>query len=343
MIAGLFLISGVIAPGNTFDETESNVTSIILSEEDNEIEWEVEGYSAQGFKVVWSMNENPEYPLRDGDKYKYFSNPDTRKTSLTAFNGTGTYYVRVCEYLGGLCGVYSNEIVVELEKNYEKIKSEKVCCHKFGYGAGMEKVQSKYVMIDKESCVTPEDFVGGGREIVDDSFCVGSNTIGEKVRDKVKEKIQGNFNESNCPEECICSGATIKCMLASGREMTVHAGKSGNTIIQVKNTNMSTEVTLYKKNETIIGEFKNGEREVKIMPDQVEEKLKERVKARLELRNITLDENGNYQVQTKKRARLFFLIPVREHVEAQIDSSTGEILKMKNPWWGFLARDVKEE
>ena len=132
-------------------------------------------------------------------------------------------------------------------------------------------------------------------------------------------------------------------MLASGREMTVHAGKSGNTIIQVKNTNMSTEVTLYKKNETIIGEFKNGEREVKIMPDQVEEKLKERVKARLELRNITLDENGNYQVQTKKRARLFFLIPVREHVEAQIDSSTGEILKMKNPWWGFLARDVKEE
>ncbi|MBU1151903.1 S-layer homology domain-containing protein [Patescibacteria group bacterium] len=87
----------------------------IQNDGDGEVSWTIDGYSSQGFKVVWSMNEGPTYPLRNGDKYNYYSDAAVRDSELSAFDGSGTYYVRVCEYLGGKCGVYSNEIEVELE------------------------------------------------------------------------------------------------------------------------------------------------------------------------------------------------------------------------------------
>lgn len=76
--------------------------------------WSVDGYSQYGYKLVWSQTAEPVYPTRDSDTYSYFSNPETEQGEIYDFDGTGTYYVRVCEYLGGACGVYSNEIEVEL-------------------------------------------------------------------------------------------------------------------------------------------------------------------------------------------------------------------------------------
>ncbi len=99
---------------DTTNTNETEVVSIILSGEGKNIEWEINGYSAKGFKVVWSKNSGPTYPLRNGDKYNYYTNPDKKTDTLIAFNGDGNYYVRVCEYLGGKCGVYSNEIMINL-------------------------------------------------------------------------------------------------------------------------------------------------------------------------------------------------------------------------------------
>ena len=91
------------------------VKSITLSSSGSTVNWTVNGYSKNGFKVVWSKNSGPTYPCRDGDKYNYLSDPSASTSSLDVFNGAGTYYVRVCEYLGGACGVYSNQITVALE------------------------------------------------------------------------------------------------------------------------------------------------------------------------------------------------------------------------------------
>lgn len=97
-------------------ETEtSSVTSIVLSYAgENSVTWKTTGYSASGFKIVWSKNANPTYPTRDGDQYIYLSAPSAAATTLKAFSGEGLYYVRVCEYLGGKCGLYSNQIEVNL-------------------------------------------------------------------------------------------------------------------------------------------------------------------------------------------------------------------------------------
>lgn len=117
MIAGLLVSSNSISANNDVIPVVASgkVTSIKLESAGmNYVQWTVDGYSAQGFKVVWSKNENPTYPTREGDKYNYYPDPNRAKDMLTPFSGDGTYFVRVCEYLGGKCGVYSNQITVTL-------------------------------------------------------------------------------------------------------------------------------------------------------------------------------------------------------------------------------------
>lgn len=95
-------------------EIKSAVSKIALSGSGKFVSWKTDGYSKDGFKIVWSKNTGPTYPTRDGDKYIYLSDPNSVSTHLEAFNGEGEYNVRVCEYLGGKCGTYSNEINVVL-------------------------------------------------------------------------------------------------------------------------------------------------------------------------------------------------------------------------------------
>jgi hypothetical protein len=102
-------------PNKKKETSSSAVKSISVSSKGNgSVVWSVNGKSKQGFKLVWSKTSGPTYPTRSTDKYKYFSNFNTRSGSISKFDGKGKYYVRVCEYLGGKCGLYSNQIQVSL-------------------------------------------------------------------------------------------------------------------------------------------------------------------------------------------------------------------------------------
>jgi hypothetical protein len=48
-------------------EQSDDVTAITTTASGSAVTWTVNGYSKQGFKVVWSKNANPTYPTRDGD------------------------------------------------------------------------------------------------------------------------------------------------------------------------------------------------------------------------------------------------------------------------------------
>ncbi|MEA2088986.1 MAG: hypothetical protein U9O55_04070 [Patescibacteria group bacterium] len=124
----VFMFNFVFACDTCDDNSDSNdssvVDSIIFSGDNANVKWTVNGYSNKGFKVVWSKNPNPTYPTRSGDKYHYHSSLNKDSDTLTAFDGNGIYYARVCEYLGGKCGVYSNEIVIELSDSSNNNKEE---------------------------------------------------------------------------------------------------------------------------------------------------------------------------------------------------------------------------
>lgn len=98
-------------------EIQSTVNGLFIKEvSDGKVEWIVDGSLSEGVKLTYSTSPNPTYPGRDSDQVQYFSGSGSSGSAqLKAFDGSGVYYVRVCEYLGDSgCGVYSNEIMVNL-------------------------------------------------------------------------------------------------------------------------------------------------------------------------------------------------------------------------------------
>lgn len=78
------------------------------------LDWTVAGIEASnGFKVVWSSEADPVYP---GDNYHYLGSGGARNDILHDMDA-GTYHFRVCEYLGGSCGKYSNDIELTVPSN----------------------------------------------------------------------------------------------------------------------------------------------------------------------------------------------------------------------------------
>ena len=44
-------------------------------------------------------------------------------------------------------------------------------------------------------------------------------------------------------------------------------------------------------------------------------------------------------MRAEKKAKLFGLFRVRERIRAHINAETGEIVRIRASWWGFLATD----
>ena len=103
--------------GDKSDDDDSDVDKISLSvtkKSDDKVKltWSVDGKAKKGFKVVWSKESKPTYP---GDKYHYLSDSGARSDYIDDLEEGKTYYFRVCEYLGGKCGTYSNEVSKKMD------------------------------------------------------------------------------------------------------------------------------------------------------------------------------------------------------------------------------------
>ena len=289
---------------------------------------------------------------------------NTEKHQCTNDTNNGNNESVVCPMDAKLCqdGSYVSRVGPHCEfapcPKQVNISKEKICCAIYGYGVNMTSTNINYKIIAKKECSIPEGFVGGNREIVNNSYCIEEiKTERQDFIDKKweimqdKNRIKNNYtNQSECPDNCTCVGSAMKCELENGsRTMTIIAGKSGNVIFQIKDTNASTNVTLYKADGKVYGVFRDNDTHQIILPDEVKDRIKEMMKdkrgriSNLTDENITLNDTGSYNVEGKKKARLFWIIPVKEKVQFDVNSETGEITKTKTKWWGFLARDVKEQ
>jgi hypothetical protein len=171
------------------------------------------------------------------------------------------------------------------------------------------------------------------------------NMTAAQVMETFRDQNRLRLNQSELPETCNQIGSVIKCNISGGRVMAVMAGESGNTIIRVQGVNMTTEIELYHHNGRVYGISEDNESKVlNYFPDQLRERIRERIQARLADDNetIELNEEGEYEVEIKKRARFLGVFKVKEKVRFHIDPETGEILNERAPWWGFLANDEEE-
>jgi hypothetical protein len=76
------------------------------------VTWTPSHQPQEGYKLVWSTTTGPVYPGNNASFYE----PHKTSGDITWSGATagGTYYVRICEYRGGACGIYSNEVVINL-------------------------------------------------------------------------------------------------------------------------------------------------------------------------------------------------------------------------------------
>jgi Putative peptidoglycan binding domain len=95
-------------------KTVSAAQSITASVSGNKVSWTVVGSTKSGVKVVWSKHQNPTYPPTDDMRATYVDVMNGGSAYIEAFDGEGTYYVRVCEYIDGTCGLHSNQVQTQL-------------------------------------------------------------------------------------------------------------------------------------------------------------------------------------------------------------------------------------
>lgn len=174
----------------------------------------------------------------------------------------------------------------------------------------------------------------------------GNVTVAQ-IRAALQEKnhLRLHANET-VPEGCRRTGSSLKCDINGTRTMTVFAGQSGNIIIQSKGVNASTNVRLYHHNGEVYGLLDDNEtRLIDLLPDQVRDRVKERIRAKISENEteIELDDEGNYEIRTRKESRFLGLFKVREKLRLKVDSQTGNVLSERAPWWGFLANDIEAE
>jgi hypothetical protein len=101
-------------------------------------------------------------------------------------------------------------------------------------------------------------------------------------------------------------------------------------------------------------QLSNGKNaEIKVMPDAASEKALERLKLKNCVEEqgciIELKEVGNgdevkpvYEFRTQRSSKVLGLFKAKMEVEAQVDAETGKLIKVKKPWWAFLASEPLE-
>ena len=82
--------------------------------------------------------------------------------------------------------------------------------------------------------------------------------------------------------------------------------------------------------------------EIKIMPETASQKAIERL-GELGF-NIVLKEVGNdrvaYEFSAEKEGKMFGLFKVKGKVAVEVDAETGEVIKVRRPWWAFMASGI---
>jgi len=117
-----------------------------------------------------------------------------------------------------------------------------------------------------------------------------------------------------------------------------------NSLVASENTSLGELLRVYLSNGRYAA--------VKVLPATASANAQAVMKAKCEERNCTVElketiVNGEakaaYEVKAEKKAKVLGIFNAKMNVEADVDAETGEVIKVRRPWWAFLATEVDEE
>jgi hypothetical protein len=123
--------------------------------------------------------------------------------------------------------------------------------------------------------------------------------------------------------------------------------KNGKSKVKFKGKDESgveteLEIETEDNDSQIKVKLSNGRRaDIKIMPFQAAEIAIERLRAQnFTVELVEAQERGRlraiYNVETNKTGRFLGIFKLKMKLEGQIDPETGELIRVKKPWWAFL-------
>ena len=64
-----------------------------------------------------------------------------------------------------------------------------------------------------------------------------------------------------------------------------------------------------------------------------------------ELKEVSVDGRTRlaYEIRTEQDSRLFFIFKNRMVVRAEVDAETGDIIRLRKPWWSFASNEIEED
>jgi len=141
----------------------------------------------------------------------------------------------------------------------------------------------------------------------------------------------------------------------SGEKIRVSEMAKNRIRLQVRNISADCELNITQEqvqNRTRLKVMlSNGRKaEIKIMPDVASERALERLRLSSENNcSLQLKEVGKgnetklaYEVQVERHMRILGLFRTKAKVKAEVDAENGEVIRVKKPWWAFLASEPEE-
>ena len=166
-LLGLFAISFVLAPLLSFAQVE---------------------YPDPGPYQTGCISINNNLRYRDRDIYKsnevstlqdflqmkgYLNNEPTGYFGLLTLSAVRSFQMANSISATGYVGPITREKIRAL--TCEDLQ-EQICCEIYGYGAYMIRTSSTYEMMSRNQCTNVPGYTGGGKNIVNNSYCASSST-----------------------------------------------------------------------------------------------------------------------------------------------------------------------
>ena len=173
-----------------------------------------------------------------------------------------------------------------------------------------------------------------------------SNTENQGLGQIIRKKVRAGIYTSE-------TGKQIRISKMAQNKIRLQVGEiEAETDLEIEEETRKDESGINRTKLRV--RLSNGRNaEIKVMPDVAAQRALERLRLRvcseennctIVLKEVPVEENkiAAYELQVQRPARILGLIRTKMKVKTQVSAENGEVIRVKKPWWAFLAYEPEE-